>query len=76
MFCVVRILLMMCTSWLLAGAVAVPRWSRARRSGRRDELLRRLLTGTVVRVGPTAVHPRPGPTDRLRLGGVEVEAVG
>ena len=81
MHCVVRTLLVVCTSWLLAGAWVLPRWSRVRRTGRRDELVRRLLSGVVVptaqaeqarRVTATVV----GQADRLRLGDVVGEVVG
>lgn len=81
MYCVVRTLLLVCASWLLAGAWALPRWSRARRTGRRDQLLRRLLTGTVIPAGRSAAQPARliavrRPADRLRLGDVVGEAVG
>ena len=57
MYCAVRTLLLVCASWLLAGAWALPHWSQARRTGRRDHLLRRLLTGTVIPLGRSADQP-------------------
>ena len=81
MHCVVRTLLVVCTSWLLAGAWALPRWSRVRRTGRRDELVRRLLRGVVVPTAQPAQARRVtatvvGQADRLRPGDVVGEVVG